>query len=56
MLCDAKVGFGNVLTPKVSLLVCKGCGHTAWFMREPTQQLQEVRHDVRSVPTTGYRG
>ncbi|MEZ4407121.1 MAG: hypothetical protein R3A52_11665 [Polyangiales bacterium] len=55
-LCsDAKVGFGNVLNPTVSLMVCEGCGHTAWFMREPATMLEGIKHERRSVPVTGYR-
>lgn len=56
LVCNAKIDAGNVINPTVSLLVCEGCGHTAWFMREPEKMLQTVRHEVRSVPVTGYRG
>jgi hypothetical protein len=56
ILSDAKVGFGNVLQPEISLLICKGCGHTAWFMRDHAKTIASVKHEVRAVPTGTYRG
>ncbi len=44
VLSDAKVGFGNVLHPVISLLVCEGCGHTAWFMVDHPKMLRGVKH------------
>lgn len=52
---DAKVGFGNVLNPEVSLLVCRGCGHTAWFLRDHEQTLQGIKHEARTASPKGYR-
>jgi hypothetical protein len=53
--CDAKIGWGNVLYPKMSLLICQGCGHTAWFLNDHAAMLAEVKHEVLQVPVTGYR-
>lgn len=55
LTCDAKISSGNVLNPEVSLLVCEGCGHTGWFMREHARQLADIKHKTLTVPVTGYR-
>ena len=52
---DAKVGFGNVLNPEISLLVCRGCGHAAWFLRDHEQTLEGIKHDRLTAPQKGYR-
>lgn len=55
IVSDAKIAAGNVLNPEVSLLVCNGCGHTAWFMRDHQEMLEGVLCETRSVAPEKYR-
>ena len=55
LVSDQKVGFGNVLNPEVALLVCNGCGHTAWFMRDHAEFLEGIQCESRTVPEEQYR-
>ena len=56
VLSDAKVGWGNALNPEVSLLVCRGCGHVAWFLCDPKKTLEGITHyDRAASPTKAYR-
>ena len=55
LVSDEKVASGNVLNPEVALLVCNGCGHTAWFMRDHQTMLEGVQCETRTVPHDGYR-
>ena len=49
LLSDEKLKWGNVLHPEVGLLICEGCGHTAWFLQGHTRLLAEVKHTTVSV-------
>ncbi len=55
LVSDQKVGWGNVLNPQLSLLVCNGCGHTAWFLRDHAEFLEGVQCETRTVPAEEYR-
>jgi len=55
LVSDEKIGWGNVLNPEVSLLVCTGCGHTAWFMRAHEKLLEGIKCETRTVPEQQYR-
>ena len=55
LVSNAKVGSGNVLTPELSLLVCLGCGHTGWFLRDHGEQLEQVIFEERRAPDESYR-
>jgi hypothetical protein len=50
-----KISLGDELEPVISILVCNGCGHTAWFMADHKGFLADMRCEPRTVPEDAYR-
>lgn len=50
LLSDAKVKFGNVMHPDLTVVVCTGCGETRFFSKPGKDNLLELcKHEIVDV-------
>jgi predicted nucleic-acid-binding Zn-ribbon protein len=55
IVSDEKVGHGNVIHPRFSVVVCGQCGVTHFFASREAHVLSLLKHDVVDVADRGRR-